>query len=231
MRYDNVLWTMQIEFYGSFLVFGMLALFGRLQRRWLVYALLAILLRHTYYLAFVIGLALCDWVVMRRREGKPAGGSWLGWFALAQGLALGAMEGVIGPTAQILGAALVMCGLVMLAPVQRALTTAPARYLGRVSFSLYVVHILVIASLGCGLFVALYHPLGYAGAAVVSIAVSLVVVLGAAELLTHFVDEPAIRRSGEMYRRLFAGPTANPAEQAAAVATKAQPEHVVGASQ
>ncbi len=35
--YNSVLWTMMFEFTGSFLVFGFLALFGNLKRRWVLY--------------------------------------------------------------------------------------------------------------------------------------------------------------------------------------------------
>lgn len=35
--YNNVLWTMQMEFAGSLFVFSFLALFGKLRNRWLVY--------------------------------------------------------------------------------------------------------------------------------------------------------------------------------------------------
>jgi peptidoglycan/LPS O-acetylase OafA/YrhL len=203
-RYDNVLWTMNIEFIGSLLVFAVLGLFGKMERRWIVYLILVVLLRHTYYLAFVLGQALCDWVVLRRRAGLQVGNGWLGAFALAQGLSLGALEGVTGPRAEILGATLVLCGVVMLAPAQRVLTLAPARYLGRVSFALYVVHILVIASVGGALFVVLAGPLGFVGAVAISFLLSLGVIMAMSELLTRYVDEPAIRLSGALYRRLFA---------------------------
>src|SRR5262249_42139880 len=75
--YNLVLWTMPIELKGSFLVFGFLALFGAMRRRWLLSALfgpLPVLLApkppvagEYYPLDFILGMALCDlWVLNQR---------------------------------------------------------------------------------------------------------------------------------------------------------------------
>src|SRR5690348_7984125 len=51
--YNNVLWTMLVEFPGSFLVFGTLMLFGKSNRRWILYAILAIITVNSWFLGFV----------------------------------------------------------------------------------------------------------------------------------------------------------------------------------
>ncbi len=58
--YDPVLWTMTIEFYGSMLVFAMALLFGSRRSRWTFYLALAVIFFNSYYLAFIIGMALAD---------------------------------------------------------------------------------------------------------------------------------------------------------------------------
>ena len=52
------------------LVFGFLALFGRLHLRWVAYLVLGVLTWQSYYLAFVLGIALCDFVSTRRSPEK-----------------------------------------------------------------------------------------------------------------------------------------------------------------
>jgi peptidoglycan/LPS O-acetylase OafA/YrhL len=222
-QYNNALWTMQIELIGSFLVFGFLALFGQIRRRWVVYGLLAMLLWRTYYPAFLIGMALSDWSAGEHRRGRrlsSPGGLWL----IALGLLLGSapqpgpvpslvggltqnvVAGDLGFTLfQICAAGLIVSGLVLTPKAQALLGRRPMRYLGRISFSLYLVHLLVLASLSAGLFLLMQPHLGYKVSAGVSFLVSLVVTLGLAEVLTVWVDRPAIRWSGKIYRRFFTG--------------------------
>jgi peptidoglycan/LPS O-acetylase OafA/YrhL len=58
--YDPVLWTMTMEFYGSMLVFAMALLFGSRRNRWTFYLAAAVIFFNSYYLAFIIGMALAD---------------------------------------------------------------------------------------------------------------------------------------------------------------------------
>ena len=91
--FNNVLWTMKIEFFGSFLVFGFLALFGNARSRWVVYLALVSLFWNSYYLAFIGGLALCDFSVnqpKRRLSGVT--------------LALAGLTGLLLGAAPIIGA-------------------------------------------------------------------------------------------------------------------------------
>ena len=58
--YNTVLWTMTVEFLGSFLVLSLAALFGNLKNRWVFYLVAAAVFINTYYLAFIAGMFLCD---------------------------------------------------------------------------------------------------------------------------------------------------------------------------
>jgi peptidoglycan/LPS O-acetylase OafA/YrhL len=61
--YNTNLWTMQNELFGSFMVFLFLGLFGKLARRWVFYLAFGLILLKTPYLAFLLGMAICDvWV-------------------------------------------------------------------------------------------------------------------------------------------------------------------------
>ena len=58
--YNGTLWTIAVEFLGSFLVFGFLAVFGKAKNRYMAYLFLAIVFFQTYYLAFILGMLLSD---------------------------------------------------------------------------------------------------------------------------------------------------------------------------
>jgi len=219
MVYNNALWTMKIEFLGSFLVFATLLVIGKLRRRWIVYILLGLLFWQTYYLAFILGIALCDFVTHESRHERQVGQPLYGWLALTGGLLLGSlpiaghtptilsnMRSVLLPAEtgfvlfHIIGAALVMAAVVLTPAIRRWLMLKPLQYLGRVSFSLYLVHLSVLASLGTYLFLKFYPHVGYLGAVGLSFSLSLIVIFILAELITRYIDIPAVRASGRLYR-------------------------------
>ncbi len=242
MTYNNALWTMKIEFLGSFLVFAMLLVLGKLKRRWIVYVLLGLLLWQTYYLAFVLGVALCDFVTHQSKHQRRIGHPAYGITALVAGLLLGALPipgpasamigrltgGLLAPEPatilfHIIGAALVMAAVVLTPALKAWLMLGPLQYLGRISFALYLVHLSVIASLGSFLLVKLSPHIGYPGAVSLSFMISLMVIFVVSELVTRYVDIPAVRLSGSLYRRLAKRtwrPSARARTQASAPATR-----------
>lgn len=66
-HYNPVLWTMQYEFIGSFLVFLIALLFGKSKNRWIVYLFAGILTFNTWYIGFIIGMVLADLYVHRNK--------------------------------------------------------------------------------------------------------------------------------------------------------------------
>ena len=68
--------------------------------------------------------------------------------------------------------------------------------LGKYTFSLYLVHKLVLFTVCTGLFVLIEPAIGYNKAAVVSILVSLPVIFLSTVLFERYIDAPSIRISG-----------------------------------
>lgn len=95
--------------------------------------------------------------------------------------------------------------------LQRLFTTPLARYLGRISYSLYLVHVPILHGLGwwAGKFFLGYtgsdtnsgYVLGVTGA----VAVVWVVTIWAADLGWRFVDAPAVRFAGWVHRKVALG--------------------------
>lgn len=236
---NNALWTMKVEFLGSMLVFAFLALFGKLQRRWIVYLVLAVVLWKTYYLAFVLGIALCDF---SSRSWAPKTLSWPVIAALAAtGLLLGAAP-IPGPTttiysaltwpgvseqtafilAHIVGAFMLLAAVIYSPLLQVIFASRPLRYLGKISFSVYLLHVLVLGSFASYLFVILSRSHGYALSMALTGVAYLAIVLIAADIYTRYVDEPAIRFASYMGRKVMS-PKARSTELAPAGAQKSQP--------
>lgn len=230
MKYNNVLWTMKIELLGSLMVFATLALFGRLRRRWIVYGLMVVALHNSYYLAFLMGVMLSDWVVHEHKRGRRLGTALFGWAALAQGLSIGALN-VFHPVHApyrvffyVTGAALIIIGVLQIPIARRALSARPLLYVGHLSYGIYLLHLSVLASVGCAVFLRAYPVVGYKLAFILSFGISVPVTFVLSELLTRFVDQPAIKWSGLIYRRIFSNESKEPSARNAAAVPSVQPE-------
>ena len=80
-------------------------------------------------------------------------------------------------------------------PLQRLLMTKPSQWLGRVSFSLYLVHAPILCALGGWLLLWLAPLVGYNPATLLVLPMVLAVTLPMAELIARLLDIPAIRLS------------------------------------
>ena len=211
---DPVLWTMQTELYGSFLVFALLALFAGVRRRWLVWAVATLIFYNGYYLAFILGVALAD--LQGRADGWEAPyplvlvlvtlGVWCGsypYYGAETGL--WSMLPAIGSAHKpvfyhVLGAFLLIGATSVFAEAREVFTLRPFRFLGRVSYSLYLIHFPLICSVATALLLALLPRLGYTASIALIFVVMVPVVLAAATLFTTLIDEPAIRLADRFAR-------------------------------
>lgn len=219
--YNLVLWTMPIELAGSFLVFAFLALFGASRRRAVAYAMVAavtvafdaksFLPGEFYLLDFLLGVALCDLWIMNQR-------TWRWTLPLVPAVALVAvglfaLPGSLKPLSAVL-----IIGATAASPaLQRALSGGWLAVLGRLSFSLYLVHMVVLCSVGCGVYLGLCRDLGWSHPAA-SLAGAAATVLGSflvAWGFYHLADRPAIILTRRLDRWLADVPPAEaPAEPA-----------------
>jgi peptidoglycan/LPS O-acetylase OafA/YrhL len=192
--YDSSLWTMRCEFAGSFIAFGLALLIALIPHRvysgriWLVGMVL--LLCHfasPQYVAFPAGVALAAFLPVHSAAlpGLVVAMLILVAFYLFgfTGVETGAFvlaASIFGslPTsyiyAHILGSVLVIAAI-ELAPdtFRRRLSGRFAYFLGALSFPLYLVHVLVLCSLGCAMLIWAetwldgYYPGIIAGAATI----------------------------------------------------------------
>lgn len=207
--YNNVLWTMQFELFGSFLVFGFLALFGALTKRWVFYAVLSLMFIKSYFLGFVLGVAIAD-VWLNYPKIKDALSTKIVWIALPVGLILGSWSTAsvypnlytkiqvpsfsplqLAILAHVLGAAIVIVAVLKLRVLAQVLERSVFQYLGRISFSVYLLHLLVLGSFASALFAWLAPHIGHVRSLLIIFPPSLAITIGAAHLYTRYVDVPA----------------------------------------
>ncbi len=220
VAYNSALWTMWNELLGSLLVYGTLLVVPK-RWRWGAYVVLAVLTRDSYLLAFVVGMAFCELMMSPAGAGarRVIGRGWwapLGLLGLYLGgipipssgmapaytrlfrLPLGHLDHWV--FLHIVGAAAVVLAVLGSPLLRRGLETRPLRWLGRTSFGLYLVHMVVIGTVASWLLVELAPRVGYALATVVAALATIGASLALAELFTRWVDAPVILWSGRWYR-------------------------------
>ncbi|QVQ29156.1 acyltransferase family protein [Achromobacter deleyi] len=213
VSYNPVFWTMRIEFIGSLLVLAYRCL--TLSRRsQIVGATIYIILTASIapgewvaYLAFLLGTHLNDVPAPKRRGvlcllaviGLYLGGidgsglyGWLGYIPVDAPT----RSGVFG----VFGAAILVYA-VKAGAFSGLLRSGPVQFLGRISYSLYLVHLPIILSVACGsyLWLVVNQGFGRVAAAALSFALAFPTTIAVAMAFTRLVDEPCIKLS----RRLF----------------------------
>lgn len=200
-RFNNPLWTMQAEFFGSLLIYGSYAVLrGPARPVAMALGLVGFAAIGLFYLAAFCGGALVYEQRHRLRD-HALGGSLLG----LAGLVLGATypghvggEGVMATLPSWLGAdgprqagaILVMVSILITPPLRRFFETTPLQWLGELSFPIYLVHVPLIVAPACFVFAA-FAPLSPAAlAGLFALTCLATLALGMAFLIT--VERPLL---------------------------------------
>lgn len=198
--YNWPLYTMPVELAGSFLVFASLALFGSTRNRWLIGLILAgacWLLGHPDLIFFIVGMAICD--LCQRRD--PSLSPTVATATIAASL-------VALRTAGGVAAAIVLAVVAFSPGLRRWLSLRPLVALGRMSFGFYVMHMPLMCSLGCGVYVVGRTRLEWThtSAGLLACGVFLPTLFGVSWLFTRLVDEPTVALTRWLDGRLFREP-------------------------
>lgn len=204
--YNAVLWTMQYELWGSLVLLASLYVLRGWRARVVGYtvATIACVAFDSPYFAFAIGAALADGSVQLERFASGAlarASAAIAWLVLAIALVIAAMrQGWLGtPIAMsIYAGAIVLC-ILLSKPLQAALTTRLSQFIGRLSFPLYLTHLLVICSWSSWLY-AVLHQAGFGQVATgIAVAASTVVLAILAALAFSPVETFALRASRALW--------------------------------
>ena len=213
--FNGPLWTLHIEFCGSLLVLILVAL-RALVWRWMH---LVICVAFCYYFVatslflFVVGHLVTPWL------GRASGRGWqmvTGGALMLAGAELSYQEelphlitvlfsGLPPPPLgqglklfgfqQALSAILIFAGVALLPIFQRGLETRAVRWLGKISFSLYLTHFPILCTIICALFVFLTSRISYGMTVTAVVIVGITVSLAVASAFEHWIDGPAIKLS------------------------------------
>lgn len=223
-RYNPNLWTMAVELAGSFLVYAFVALFGGLRNRWLFYLAVGavfVLTVRVYMLDFLIGVLLADLYARNERLARPFRLPGVVGLAVVAAAAYAisvkpageykseypiVAKPVLKREVYETAAGLALIGATAFCPLLRRLFGCrPLVFLGKLSFGLYLVHLVLICSLGCTVYLKLRAGpgLSHHGAAGWAVTATLAASGVAAWLMYKLVDQPTVSLGGAVFRRWF----------------------------
>ncbi len=215
--WNFALWTMPVEFWGSM---GLFACYTVLRRtvasapiRLMTACVVLALSWRSAYGGFAAGALLYETsLLLRPRNHHPALAWVAGGVLLVPAILLGGMPWNLAGTpywtgfawlsghmdSPILavhrfGAICVVAATLLFPPLQFAFTTRPFRFLGRISFTLYLLHIVLICSLFSWVVLHLTPRVGYNAATATGFVLFLVTLLGAATVAEALIDQPTLR--------------------------------------
>jgi len=213
--YNRVLWTMHYEFFGSFLVFIFLLIFGKSPNRWIVYLILLVATFGSWYTGFLVGMLLADVYVNTKLFEKLkklpviATGMLIGGIVIGGYPILGASETFYSlftlpwftetqnTTIYLaVGAGLLIVSVLVIGKISRFLASPLLSRFGKFTFSIYLTHILVLLTFTSFLFVATLPHLGYTKSVIFSVLVSVPILVLVTVLFDKYIDQPSIRFSG-----------------------------------
>ena len=206
---NPVLWTMTYELMGSILVFFVALTFAKSKYRWALYGLLFIVFYNSYYLAFLIGLVISDvHATVNMRKMPPVGSFVLlafGWYFASYpyvGVKNSIYEGVtiFGPHLNhfvfyhIIGAALLFLAVLNNGFLQWVFSLRFFAYLGRISFSMYLLHFPLLLSFTSFFFLHLHAHFRYGTSVLLSFLLTLPLLFFLSHFFCKWVDERTVKQ-------------------------------------
>lgn len=212
-QFNGVLWTIPFLFLGALLVYATCWLIGDKKWRYLVYAVMGAVLFLTDYAGVFLGFVLCDvmytqpklvaWVKKQKvllwivfllgvyLSSYPSAGAHL------EGTIYGIIPIVMVVPYHLAGALLLVAAVVCLEPLQKFFGLPVFVKLGNISYSLYLVHFPVIATLGCMVFRGFYGKLSYNLAALITFVITTAAVLLISAVFSKYIEP--LGKKGEQY--------------------------------
>lgn len=217
-KYNGVLWTIQILFVGAYLNYALAAFASRSRFRWLLYGALALALLRTDFLSIFLGYVLCDlmhtdWSWWKRIcECRTLNGCLLavGLYFMSypsagfgyEGTIWGILPKVLVNYYHIFGVLCFVTAVLGLEPIQRFFSMRGFLYIGRISYSLYLIHFPVMATFGARFLLCFYDRLGYNLTSLLNLVLTGGITVILSELSFRYV-EPLSKKGEVLIGRIY----------------------------
>lgn len=195
--YNTVLWTMQPEFFGSVFLFGFLSLFGNKTIRWFAYPVIILILyfKELHWLnAFLLGIVLCDLYENTDVFAKAGSALKPGWLQAFFGLGIMVLIGApnYGGVFHLIIAVVLIFLALSTKGVAGVFSAKLPVYLGKISFSLYLIHVPILCSATGFIYRIVENRMGYPISAITTSVITIMLCIVVADVFYKIADQQGI---------------------------------------
>lgn len=230
-NYDGVIFTITYEMIASFAIYFIVGLFGKFKIRYAIYFLAVVLISaffDTYYLPFFLGLILCDLFVHFKKLFQLNGKWYIKILLLFAAVYLGTFpfssyvmqsQTIYSPIIPLIGgniqnnyfafaAALILFVVLSAKSLQEVLEYRFMQFLGKIAFSLYLLHWPFALGFSVTFLVWLKQYFSNSLANIIMLVVSACLLFPLVYLFHKFIEIPVINGSKVIYsyieKKIFA---------------------------
>jgi peptidoglycan/LPS O-acetylase OafA/YrhL len=195
-NWNGALWTMGFELQGSFLIFAIVGLPFRALR-----VVGAFCLAYWYYghhcFGFFLGYFLAEMSMLGFVLPRSAR-AWGGGFLILGGIAFECWrlrQPILNASVLHcqLAAAVVLAGILFMRQAQTFLSNRVSEFLGSISFPLYLVHIPILFSVGCGVYLLAAPHVSYMWAWAITVFITVPAVFSAAVVFRMLIEDRLVQ--------------------------------------
>ncbi|KTD33996.1 acyltransferase family protein [Legionella israelensis] len=203
--FGPVFWTIYLEFTASLIIFSLLALFGKWNLRFLLYILLIKLTYSmqafaSFYFLFLVGVIICDVFCLQKKYANTTKRYVLkekqmwGVLCLALLILYYYMTVILGYKIFTHRSKYYFLMLLFIASLYLPIlgdffSSRLSRFLGRISFAVYLIHFPILCSFACVISNSIKHQYSLFISSFIILLVTTPVVLYVAYLFTVFIEE------------------------------------------
>lgn len=204
--YNGVLWTIPYLFLGALVVYLAAYLVGENPLRYIAYGVMILVAFTTdiYFTGIFLGFVLCDFFSTQERLVSLYRRFWLlpvlafllGFYLTSYpsigteqpGTIYGFLPGAYTVIYHMAGAFLLTAGALGFGWLQWFFSRKPFLYLGKISYSLYLLHFPVIATFSCWFFLEFQESMGYGLTVGLDFALTTILVLALSALSRRYLE-------------------------------------------
>jgi len=220
---------MHYEFYGSFLVLGFISIFGKVRNRYILYVLAILITLNDFYLPFFLGVILSDLFNSKNNIVNKLNKIYIKIIFIVCGVLLASyptadIDGTIYAFSKInliqnfittfdiknsiaffrtIGAFMLIIVLLNSYKAKKFFSHRIFTFLGSISFTMYLIHIIIICSFSSFLFLKLVNNFRYYQAFFIMVLISFMLIISSSYYMYKYIDLPAIKISKKIYKKYF----------------------------
>ncbi|MBA2611437.1 MAG: acyltransferase [Bacteroidetes bacterium] len=222
-QYNPVVWSMKVEFIGSMLLFAFLILNHKIKPKWILFMIAfaaAFYFKQYYYIAFLLGYGLCflhrnnmfyiNSIIIRSILfiiaiflcSFPA--AWQYWNSSIYGIIT--FKGIdLFSFYHVIGSGILLLLIIQHKPFIDMLSSKVILFIGKISFPLYLFHLIILVLIANPLFLMFLPALGYNFAFIVSVTITFPIIIIVSYLANKFIDQPALSLANKIERQSLKG--------------------------